>query len=1357
MGATARAWSAGPPTLQTCGAPGSCGQSCACPVGWQCGDLAEQTVCFPDGVCRRGSPSCGAQQQSGVQLHDQGDRLPCNCMAVHEPVSCGGRTFTNACVASCSGCDAPAAGDSSACPAADPELWSSPTVSFRTCVNTVGYECPAAVVHLDPRHARLCRHLCERCPCATDLASQDAGDIARVKSACAALERPFPPGAGVTSCADRAFADLHRRPHYGEEMMDGQQQLSASQKQFVRLAAASFAHALERPEHHQGQPSVSVRVPICQQQCEGQRPDPVACLLPAGDPSILDGGFATFDSRCVAECALDGGSYAQRCIASGGHGDGKLLDLRHTATHLAKMCMSEREGLCPAGHAFDAELERCAPTTCDSAGACPSGFTCQPSAPRCRASGVCTHFTCSASPPADVPTPPPTAPETSEPTPVQASFAFPEETVASMRAGGRLEALQQALALELGVDASLIKVNAVATFDFRAADNSRRLAPRFGVGGTVQEWGVQISFEVMLPSWPSASYTVKKMLTKVFMSAFIAAYVKIMKDSYGLTVVDPVITLIEAHSAPKTCGPTSNCYIGDMDGTWHAGVTSWSRTQFPQFPQQVRIEDKRVVAAEEVSSAGLEIVLEDGKLILDDQVVLGPSECDATEHEVAAPTATSDRNCRASIKCNYDEWQVSPHTATSPAVCKAYTTCKADEWETSPPAAQSDRACHPHTVCVGDEYETKTAGTHSDRVCASHTTCAALQWESKASGTHHDRECTVLTTCTATQWISTAKTITSDRVCTEHTTCTGTQWETKSSGVRHDRECTSHTTCQTDEWQTKASGTHHDRVCQAHTTCEATQWETKASGTHHDRECTAHTTCASTEWQTKAHGTHHDRECRSCSAEAACLPWEVRAGCGGVSPGRCEFDCAGSTNCFVGTSGSRWFASVGGWSLTHFPAYAEYVLVNRDVQLLDRARGASREVFIGDDGQIDIDDSGELQIGPRACDASERTVLPPSDSTDRTCSDNVVCTAGQWESRAQTRLRNRECRDWTVCSATQLETKAPGTHHDRECQGHTVCTKTQWETKASGTHHDRVCQDHTTCTATQYETVAAATHSDRSCAAHTTCEGAQWQTKASGTHHDRECQGHTTCTGTQWQTKAHGTHHDRECQDHTICTGTQWQTKAHGTHHDRECQAHTVCSATQWQTKASGTHVDRECADHTVCAATQWQTKASGTHHDRVCQAHTTCTATQWETVASGTHHDRECKAHTTCTATQWQTVAAGTHNDRECKEHTVCTGTEYQTKASGTHHDRVCASHEVCAADQWESKASGTHHDRECTAMTVCTATQRETTALALTSDRECQAHTTCSATQWETKASGTHHDRTCQAHMASSGVRLS
>ena len=95
LGATARAWSAGPPTLQTCGAPGSCGQSCACPVGWQCGDLAEQTVCFPDGVCRRGSPSCGVQQQSDVQLHGQGaasDRLPCNCMAVHEPVSCGGQT-----------------------------------------------------------------------------------------------------------------------------------------------------------------------------------------------------------------------------------------------------------------------------------------------------------------------------------------------------------------------------------------------------------------------------------------------------------------------------------------------------------------------------------------------------------------------------------------------------------------------------------------------------------------------------------------------------------------------------------------------------------------------------------------------------------------------------------------------------------------------------------------------------------------------------------------------------------------------------------------------------------------------------------------------------------------------------------------------------------------------------------------------------------------------------------------------------------------------------------------------------------------------------------------------------------------
>merc|ERR1712023_490246 len=70
---------------------------------------------------------------------------------------------------------------------------------------------------------------------------------------------------------------------------------------------------------------------------------------------------------------------------------------------------------------------------------------------------------------------------------------------------------------------------------------------------------------------------------------------------------------------------------------------------------------------------------------------LGPTVCDPSEYEVAAPTATSDRRCGESVVCHAKQYEAAPHTATS------------------------SRVCIDHTECTAHEFITKEAGTHHNR------------------------------------------------------------------------------------------------------------------------------------------------------------------------------------------------------------------------------------------------------------------------------------------------------------------------------------------------------------------------------------------------------------------------------------------------------------------------------------------------------------------------------------------------------------------------------------------------------------------------------------------------------------------
>ena len=107
----------------------------------------------------------------------------------------------------------------------------------------------------------------------------------------------------------------------------------------------------------------------------------------------------------------------------------------------------------------------------------------------------------------------------------------------------------------------------------------------------------------------------------------------------------------------------------------------------------------------------------------------------AEQHEVRAPTATSDRICVPTTACGtavggeLDEYEVVAPTATTNRVCAtvdAVTECSPGEYELSPPTPTTARRCEGvRSACVsGVEYEGTAPTATSDRRCAG---CAIIE------------------------------------------------------------------------------------------------------------------------------------------------------------------------------------------------------------------------------------------------------------------------------------------------------------------------------------------------------------------------------------------------------------------------------------------------------------------------------------------------------------------------------------------------------------------------------------------------------------------------------------------------------
>ena len=356
-----------------------------------------------------------------------------------------------------------------------------------------------------------------------------------------------------------------------------------------------------------------------------------------------------------------------------------------------------------------------------------------------------------------------------------------------------------------------------------------------------------------------------------------------------------------------------NCYVGAAGATWFGSHTHWSRSSFPDFPQEAHVPAKVVELTQDARGAAASLVLDMGGLlnIGPNEIELGPTTCRASEWEVSPLTATANRVCATITQCKAGEWETRAPTSTgdracspcpvghfcpdrkhkSPCgqedyqpdegavACKTRTVCSSTQWETNAPTSSSDRLCSSHTKCDAGQWEVKAAASHWDRICqdclVGHRCPNAVDKIGCAAGTYQpatkQTACLPERTCTAQQQYETAApTKTSNRECADLTVCTDGQYETTAAGSHVNRACKDcpeahfcpnrkdKNMCGNDQFQSNPKQT----ACLAVTTCTPGQWMKSNKTPISDRVCLDHTTCDfAHQFETRAPGDRNDRVC----------------------------------------------------------------------------------------------------------------------------------------------------------------------------------------------------------------------------------------------------------------------------------------------------------------------------------------------------------------------------------------------------------------------------------------------------------------------------------------------------------------
>ena len=241
---------------------------------------------------------------------------------------------------------------------------------------------------------------------------------------------------------------------------------------------------------------------------------------------------------------------------------------------------------------------------------------------------------------------------------------------------------------------------------------------------------------------------------------------------------------------------------------------------------------------------------------------VGPTE----QHEVAAPTVTTDRQCRQTTQCaiGLTEYIAINATWTSDRGCAAISIgCpEAGMFISDQASTYFDRVCDD---CPLEFFAPNASGF----ACTSHRgPCDAHhEYETQRGTGTSDRTCADLTVCERLSYAETPRTPTSDRVCAPHSIgCpeAGMYAATPPTLIA-DRTCLS---CPAHTYN--PSRLFVD-FCEQHTAClfpEAFQTMTPTITT--DRTCAAITSCSNTEYQTGAPDATTDRVC----SDVVCGPGE---------------------------------------------------------------------------------------------------------------------------------------------------------------------------------------------------------------------------------------------------------------------------------------------------------------------------------------------------------------------------------------------------------------------------------------------------------------------------------------------------
>ena len=161
----------------------------------------------------------------------------------------------------------------------------------------------------------------------------------------------------------------------------------------------------------------------------------------------------------------------------------------------------------------------------------------------------------------------------------------------------------------------------------------------------------------------------------------------------------------------------------------------------------------------------------------------------------------------------------------SDRICAAIRApCAAgSQWESAAPTRTSDRECRALQSCTNEQYIHLAETSTSDRVCVNHPVCLGTEYVSRVATTTKSRLCQTITQCySATQTTKTPATQTSDNYCDSpdnSNACRDWQYEHVAAP---NRECRARTTCASTQYE-KSAGIPKltNRVCEDLTVCSA--------------------------------------------------------------------------------------------------------------------------------------------------------------------------------------------------------------------------------------------------------------------------------------------------------------------------------------------------------------------------------------------------------------------------------------------------------------------------------------------------------------------------------------------------------